>query len=192
MKNAILLSLNFFLYLSVFGQGPHVCSCYDGVYFTEEAFLKKQLDDSICTDFAINYVTVGNFQRVVMIENGVKKSYSKNSVYGYTYKGMHYRFQKKDKFFDESGFFYVKDTSGLLIYTQRSGGKYNSVLNFYYSTGATSKIKLLTVKNLEKDYPDSRFIESCERIVKGLTNQSEDNALASLKEINQLFRVVFG
>jgi hypothetical protein len=173
-------------------QGPHVCSRYEGVYCTEEAFLNKKFDDSICTDFNENFIRVRSFNRLVMIENKVKKVYKSNTVYAYQYKGNICRYQAQDRPFDEYGYFYVKDTTGLMIYTQRSGGKYGSSINYYYSTSATSKIKKLSVKNLSKDFPESAFVESCKAIVNRLTNQSEEKAMSSIMEINSLFRKHLG
>jgi hypothetical protein len=192
MKRAIMLSFYLLFFANAFAQGPHVCSTYGGVYFTEEAFLNRKYDDSICTDFWVNNIRVGNFQKVILTENEVEKIYKQNKVYAYTYKGRDYRYQKADKLLGERGYFAVKDTSGLVIYTQRSGGTYNSVVNYYYSVGKTSKIKLLTVKNLEQDFPGTPFVESCQDIVKRLTSQSEDSALSSLMEINNLFRKHLG
>lgn len=192
MKKLLLFPFFGLFILNAFAQGPHVCSTYSGVYFTEEAFLNRKYDDSICTDFWVDNISVGNFQKVILIENDVKKTYKPDEIYAYTYKGRDYRYQKSDNLFGESGYFALKDTSGLMIYTQRSGGTYNTVVNYYYSVGKTTKIKLLTIKNLEEDFPGTQFVDSCEDIVKRLTNQSEDNALSSLAEINNLFRKLLG
>jgi outer membrane pore protein E len=163
-----------------------------GVYKTYEDYLARRFYDSIPINVAKNKIYVGSFDRVVLKTNERKTSYKLGSIYGF-YDGKNLRRYRETKSqWEDFGYFTVRETNGLVLYSQvQSGYKGTQQTEFYYSIDLNSPIKSLTVKNFFADFQNSAFTEEVKKKVDRLTNMSQEKWSVTLKEINEIYRKYF-
>jgi hypothetical protein len=139
-----------------------------GVYLTEQDFSNNVLTDYSLTDDE-NYLVERFSKKVEVSRNGIKRVYRFGAIYGYLKDGIKYRsYGSSTKFFSDYGYYKVIDDSGLIIYAKKSSGhKSGGRLWYYYSNSLTSPLKLISKRNLRKDFNDRPyFLELVAKSVK--------------------------
>ena len=163
-----------------------------GVYKTFEDFLSRHFYDSIPINVMKNKIYVGSFDRVVLKTAERKTSFKLGTIYGF-YDGENlHRYRQTKSSWEDYGYFTVRETDGLVLYSQaQTGYKGTNQTRFYYSTDLNSPIKSLSIKNLLADFQSPLFIEQVKKPVDRLTNMSQGKWSRSLKEINEVYRAYF-
>ena len=178
-----------YVYLS---KSPGDENHWAGVYKTYEDYLARRFYDSIPINVAKNKIYVGSFDRVVLKTDERKTSYKLGSIYGF-YDGKNLRRYRVTKSqWEDYGYFTVRETNGLVLYSQiQSGYKGTQQTEFYYSIDLNAPIKSLSVKNLLADFQNPAFTEEVKKKVDRLTNMSQEKWSVTLKEINEMYRKYF-
>ncbi len=173
-------------------KSPEDENLWAGVYKTYEDYLAKRFYDSIPLNVAKNKIYVGSFDRVVVKTDERKTSYKLGSLYGFFDGKNLRRFRVTNSQWEAYGYFIVRETSGLILYSQvQSGYKGTQQTNFYYSLELNSPIRSLTAKQLSSEFSNADFIDEVKKKVDRLINMSQEKWSVTLKEINEIYRKYF-
>lgn len=159
--------------------GPK-CEKWGGVYSSQEAYLKGSLSDSICLDGKGNAIGRGSFDRLVIKSKNSKKIIPAGKAYGYFDGKSKYRYAEMRVAKGSSGYFKVRSTSGITVYSKHSRSYQHSTVNFYYSKTPIDTLRMLTVKNLKADFPNKGFIAE--------VNGMKDLTSSDGNDLNNLYR----
>lgn len=168
---------------STYAQESSACGHWAGVFFTSETFLTNTFSDSICMDKKGNAVWVGNNSIVNMDSESGKKKFKLGQLTGYHDGANKYKYFYDEK--DEDGYFgyfKIEQSQTLIIYSQwyLHGGDI-----FFYSKGMEGAIRVLTKKNLQRDFANEDFIKEIKNL--GNTERSREAAL----KVNEMVQKYF-
>jgi hypothetical protein len=160
------------------------CKKWAGVYKTYSIYCQRQYSDSVCLDIKGNSINIGSLNKIIINSNGQKKIFNPGEIFGYFDGENTFRYFETSGAMSPSGFFLIKDTSGLIIYSQKQRSYKHSTTGYYYSKNLNDTIKILNVKNLVADFGNDPFVA----LVETLKNKNEEKARASIREINLIYQ----
>jgi hypothetical protein len=160
-----------------------------GVFKNYSDYLNGKFCDSVPINMDKNKIYIGSFDRLIVKTPERKSVYKLGSVYGY-FDGINlHRYRITNSNWDDFGYFTVRDTNGLILYSQyQFGYKGTQSTGFYYSKTLNSEIKALSYKNLKQDFSDTEFPKTIKPKIDKLTNLSKNKWMISLKEINEAYK----
>jgi len=178
MKSVVLTIVVFVVVIKSYGQT-------NGVYLSKDDFSASTIS-SLKTTGDLVKVDENFNGSVTLSSNGQVRNYKFGTVYGYCNDGVKYRkYGSKTKLFSSYGYCKVMDESALIIYSKQSRHhRSNGYVWHYYSKSPTSEIKLLTLKNLKRDFSDNPgFIDVMSRSMKRKDYLRESNGRLLINEI---------
>ena len=129
-----------------------------GLYLTAEDYLNHKISyesDGSNGNKVLLHAVFGSY-KIVVVQNGIKHTFSKNEIFGYRLNDQDYRY------FNNSAYRII-DSRGFYIYgycklVPEGKGLKDSEF-FYFSSQADNEIKPLTIDNLQAVFSkDARFL----------------------------------
>lgn len=151
-----------------FSQVKDVVKCNEGIklYKSFIDYSNNISIDSICVSdkrqkFSIFY------NKLTLKEGQQKRKYANGSLWGYKRGNVTFRYFDKGTTFGTYGYHKVIDHQGLIIYSkyERGGYKVPSHTYYFYSKDLNTPLERLTLKNIERDFPDSLFTIEVKKLV---------------------------
>lgn len=189
MKKIFILPVVFlFFAFSYFKNSTTDCKKWAGIYKTFSNYTQKQYSDSVCLDIKGNSVYQGSLYNLILKSNRQKTTFNPGEVYGYFDGENTFRYFETNGAMSPYGFFLIKDTSGLIIYSQKHHSYRHSSTGYYYSKTMNDTIKILNIKNLETDFANMTFLAEVKGLVESLKNKNTEKAMVSIREINAIYK----
>jgi hypothetical protein len=155
-----------------------------GIFLSQQDFLNYNISLVAKTDEQ-NFLEV-NQDKIMLLRNGNKSKFKYGSISGYYMNGFRFRaYGKKEKFFEDFGYYKVLDYSGLIVYSKKSSNyKNGGHIWHYYSKKLDSPIKIISEKNLKSDFADyPEFLELAIIAIKNKTITCMSNGKTVLNEL---------
>lgn len=153
--------------------------CQESVktFSTYENYRQNKFEDSLCLSVKKNKFFANN-KKLVLKENGRKIRYLAGSLWGYSKGNALFRYYEEDVFFANFGYFEVINQNGFILYAREEIISNLIIYSrfYYYSTNLTSPLKILSLKNLQIDFPNEAFISEVEesKILEDYEKKDED------------------
>lgn len=168
---------------------PIITHCQKSAYVYKSYvdYSTNNLSESISLDNKKNKIIRSSFERLVVKSDGKKTIYKPGELYGYFDGAFLYRYFNMDGSLSNYGYFKVRDTTGLIFYSQRHFNGYSNNTYYYYSRSMNDPIKYLNMKNLKSEYNNTDFLNQIESKVNKIKNMNPEKASLMLKEINAAY-----
>lgn len=165
---------------------PSYKPCIDIVklYKSYQEYNDNLYSDSICLSEKKSKLSVF-YNKLTIKDQKKKRKYPHGSLWRYKQGEDLFRFFDKINIFGAYGYHKVIGTNGLIIYSKKESGGYrmsSTYLVYFYSKDLSTPLERLSIKNLEKHFPNPSFINE----VKTMKNLFESDTKGNLA-INSIY-----
>ncbi|MGJ1361135.1 hypothetical protein ACR79B_07390 [Sphingobacterium spiritivorum] len=158
-------------------RASEYCTDIVKLYKTYSEYSEGKFDDSICLTDKKHKFSV--YYNKLTLKHGQQKSkFPHGSLWGYQRGNDLFRYFNKGTTFGTYGYHKIIGSNGLIIYSkyERGGYRYASRTYYFYSKDLNSPLEKLTIKNLEREFPNASFISE----VKALKSLTESDSMGNL------------